>query len=178
MNRLTIFRVCALAGSLALAVTPAASLASTNAQGTLNVSASIAQNCLIDSSASMAFGAYDPIVANLSSALDQSTTMTVTCTFGASSITMDMGASGNAGNCAATTRCMKNGSHYLDYELYQDSGHTTVWSSGAGTETLSPANWGNANPDSVSIYGEIPGGQDAYVSSGNYQDAVTATVNF
>jgi spore coat protein U-like protein len=178
MNRHSIIRVGTIVATIALGCLPATSLALPPNQGTLNVSASIAQNCVVTSSANMAFGAYDPITANLTAPLDQSAQFTVTCTNGAQSITMDMGASGNAGHCSATTRCMKNGSHYLDYELYQDNGYSTVWSSGAGTESLSPANWGNAHPDTVTVYGQIPGAQDAYVSSGNYSDTITTTVNF
>jgi spore coat protein U-like protein len=149
------------------------------ATGTLSVTASVAQNCKISSSATLAFGAYDPIVANATVALDQSTTMNVTCTSGATSIRLDMGATGNTGCSATTTRCMKNGSNLLSYELYKDSNHTTVWSTGStGGLTLSPTSWGASNPDTVTIYGEIPAGQDAAVSSGNYTDSITATVNF
>lgn len=172
--------LCACAAVLAIAFDAPAASAGT-ASGTLNVTASVAQNCTITNSATLAFGAYDPVVANLSSALNASTTMNVTCTKGASSIRLDMGATANTGHCTTTTRCMVNGGHYLNYELYQDSSHTTVWSTGAGTpggQTLSPAAWGASNPDTVTIYGQIYGGQDAFVSSGNYSDSITATVNF
>ena len=149
--------------------------------GTLNVTASVNQNCTIPATTTLAFGSYDPVVTNLSSALNVSTTIAVTCTKGASTIRLDMGATGNTGHCTGTTRCMVNSGHYLNYDLYQDSGHTTVWSTGTGSpggETLSPASWGATNPDTVTIYGQIPGGQDANVSSGNYTDSITATINF
>lgn len=180
ISKVRTLAACAAVISCAGLLLPSAVSAS-SVDGTLSVSASVAQNCTLTSSATMAFGAYDPVVTNLSAALDKSADLVATCTAGASSIRLDMGASANAGSCAATTRCMKNGSNYLDYELYQDSGHSTVWGSGTGSpggETLSPSNWGVANPDTVTVYGEIPGGQDAFVSSGNYTDSITATLNF
>ena len=56
--------------------------ASTSA--TLSVSASVANNCTI-STAALAFSAYDPVVANASSNLDATGTVTIACTKGAAS---------------------------------------------------------------------------------------------
>jgi spore coat protein U-like protein len=64
---------------------------------------------------------------------------------------------------------------YLNYELYKDSGHATVWGDTADTGLDIPAA-PNRNPRTFTAYGRIPAAQDATV--GNYTDTVVATVNF
>lgn len=94
----------------------------------LTVSASVAANCTITTSA-VAFGAYDPVVANASTALDATGGVTVTCTSGASTkITLGQGASAKGGSTdAVPLRQMASGGNRLEYFLHQDAGHTTVW---------------------------------------------------
>ncbi len=145
--------------------------------GTLTVSASIAQNCTVGA-ATLGFGAYDPVVANRTANDDVAQTMVVTCTKGATGITLGMGASPNNANCpggGATARCMKDGTNanYLNYQLYSDSGRSSVWTT-AITESVTG---GITTPTNVSVYGRVPSGQDASVGTG-YTDAITATVNF
>jgi len=165
-------------GKLATLVAVGLSFTSTPAQAgsataNLTVSASIAQNCII-ATATLPFGAYDPVVTNRSTAINVSTTMTVTCTKGASGITMGLGASANApAGCTAPQRCLANSGTYLNYQLYSDSGHTTVWTT-AIAETISG---GITTPTAVTIYGQIPPGQDASIGA-SYADTVVATVNY
>ncbi|HEY8322404.1 MAG TPA: spore coat U domain-containing protein [Candidatus Baltobacteraceae bacterium] len=141
--------------------------------GTLTVTASVAQNCIV-SSPTLAFGAYDPVVANLSANDDQSTTIVLTCTKGASGITLGFGNSANApAGCTAPQRCLVSSGHYMNYQLYSDSGRSSVWTT-AIAETVSG---GVTTPTNVTIYGRIPSGQDASIGAA-YTDSVTATVNF
>jgi len=148
-------------------------VAAGSSTGTLSVTASVAQNCLVNSP-TLAFGAYDPVVANLSTNDDQTATIVVTCTKGASGITLGFGSSANApAGCTAPQRCLVNTGHYLNYQLYSDSGRTSVWTT-AIAETVSG---GVTTPTNVTIYGRIPSGQDASVGA-TYTDSVTATVNF
>jgi len=165
-------RAAALVAVAALASAPLAASAGT-ATNTLSVTASVAKNCTVGSS-TMAFGAYDPVVANLSTNLDQTSTITLTCTKSASGITLGFGASANApGGCTSPARCMISGSDYLQYQIYSDSGRTSVWTT-AIAETVTG---GTTTPTDVTIYGRIPSGQDAAVGA-SYADSVTATVNF
>jgi spore coat protein U-like protein len=139
----------------------------------LSVSASVAQKCTIGTG-SLGFGAYDPIATNLTANVDQSTTMTVTCTKGASGITMGLGSSAAAGTgCTAPQRCLASGTDYLNYQLYSDSGRTAVWT-GAISEAVIG---GVTTPTAVTIYGRIPGAQDAAVGA-TYADTIVATVNY
>jgi spore coat protein U-like protein len=142
--------------------------------GTLTVTASVTQKCIL-SSPTLAFGAYDPVVTNNAANLDSTTTITVTCTKGATGITLGFGNSANAPTgCTAPQRCLLGVAHanYLNYQLYSDSGHSSVWTT-AIAETVSG---GITTPTSVTIYGRVPPTQD--VSVDTYSDTVVATVNY
>jgi spore coat protein U domain-containing protein, fimbrial subunit CupE1/2/3/6 len=162
--------VAGLAGLLAAAAPAFAG----SATSTFSVTASVASNCTI-STTSIAFGAYDPIVANATTPLDTTGSVTITCTKGAAT-TIGLNAGNNSANATGTTRAMKSGSDYLSYEIYQDSGRSTVWgNSGAGLFT--PAVAPDKAPRTFTMYGRVPAGQDV-PASGSYTDTVTATVNF
>jgi spore coat protein U-like protein len=153
-----------------------AALASTrsnaaSASASLNVSASVANNCSISTSA-LAFGVYDPLVAHASVNLDGTGTITIACTKGATStIALNLG-----GNASGASRRMTDGStNYLTYEMYQDSARSTVWGSSGAAQFTPPAAPTKAARN-FTVYGRIPAGQD--IPAGNYADTVTATVNF
>jgi spore coat protein U-like protein len=153
---------CAGFGSTASAATATANL---------GVSATVTNNCTI-STAALAFGSYDPVVANASNNLDGTGTVIVACTKGATA-TIGLGLGGNA---SGTTRRMRDGgTNYLTYELYQDSGRATVWSE-AGAGLLSPSAAPSKAPRNFTVYGRVTSNQD--VPAGNYSDTVVATVNF
>ena len=142
--------------------------------GTLTVTASVSQKCIL-SSPTLAFGAYDPVVTNNSANLDSTTTITVTCTKGATGITLGFGDSANApSGCTAPQRCLVGAVHtnYLDYQLYSDSGRTSVWT----TAISESVTGGITTPTSVTIYGRVPPTQDVNVDT--YSDTVVATVNY
>ena len=130
------------------------------------VSASVTANCTI-SAAALAFGAYDPVVANASANLDQTSTITVACTKGTSaSVSLDSGVNYSSG------RRMKAGSNYLGYEMYSDSGRSTVWDS---TNTVA-YNAASKSSTDLTVYGRVAAGQD--VPAGSYSDTVVATITF
>jgi len=152
-----------------LATAPAFAATATS---NFTVTASVANNCTISTTA-IAFGAYDPIVTHASTPLDATGSVTITCTKGATT-TIGLGPGANAPG-TSTTRAMVAGGNKLDYEIYQETGRTTVWgTSGAGL--LTPAAAPDKSPRAFTTYGRIPAGQD--VPSGSYSDTVTATVNF
>ena len=95
MNRTA--RVALILGGVVLGLaTPAlAQTASTN----LAVSATVAKNCSITTTA-VAFGSYDPVVANASTPLDGTGTVVVTCTKGAGT-RIDLSLGANASGAAA-----------------------------------------------------------------------------
>jgi spore coat protein U-like protein len=157
----------------AAVITPSAVRAGSST-GTLTVTASVAQKCIL-SSPTLAFGSYDPVVTNNSANLDATTTITVTCTKGATGITLGFGNSANAPTgCTAPQRCLLGAGHanYLNYQLYSDSGRSSVWT----TAISESVTGGITTPTSVTIYGRVPPAQDVNVDT--YSDSVVATVNY
>jgi spore coat protein U domain-containing protein, fimbrial subunit CupE1/2/3/6 len=145
------------------------------ATSNLAVTATVSANCSI-STAPVAFGAYDPVVANATTPLDGTGTVTVTCTSGdAATITLGQGSNAATGSTdTAPLRQMKDtGSDVLAYSLYSDSGRTTAWGNTAGTGL---AETGTGSAQALTVYGAVAAGQN--VPAGSYSDTVVATVTF
>lgn len=170
MSSRTVRLSTALILATSLAVFSVAPLAASTATANLSVSATVANNCTISTNA-IAFGAYDPIVTNASADLDAAGSVVITCTKGATTtVGFDTGANGSG-----STRRLASSGNYLAYELYQDSGRTTVWSnSGAGLLSVAAAPSKSAR--TISVYARLSSGQD--VPAGTYTDTIVATVNF
>ncbi len=158
------------------------------ATATLNVTASVTQTCKI-STTNVVFGSYDPVVTNLSTALNAPSpgTLVVTCTKNAGGVTLAL----NTGthSTGGTNRRMletAGAGMFLTYQLYQPSAatpgaacaYTTIWGDGTNGTVLTPSGttWGNAAPQTFNVCGQVPAGQD--VEQGSYADVITATVNF
>ena len=142
-------------------------LEAATATSSFTVSASVSANCTISAGA-LAFGAYDPVVANASTDLDQISTVTVACTKGSTGVvSLDNGV-----NASGSTRRMKSGANFLSYEMYNDSGRTVVWNA---TNTVSYTAASKASTG-LTLYGRVAAGQDVPV--GAYSDTVVATITF
>ena len=142
-----------------------------SATANLNVSASVAAVCTI-STAPVAFGAYDPVVANAATDLNGTGTVTVACTKGASA-TIDLG---NGNNLSGGSRRMSSGSDFLNYSLYKDAARTQVWGTGLAGGTTYTYNSASKTATNVTVYGKVPQAQD--VTVGAYSDVVLATINY
>ena len=141
------------------------------ATANLGVSATVTNNCTISTTA-LAFGSYDPVVANASTNLDGTGTVSVACTKGTTA-TVGLGLGSNA---SGSTRRMSDGTgNFLTYELYQDVSHSTVWGT-AGAGLLSPAAAPSKAARNFTVFGQVASNQD--VAAGSYSDTVVATVNF
>ena len=166
MNRTA--RIGLILGGLVLGM--AAPAFAQTATANLGISATVNATCTITTTP-VAFATYDPVVTHATTPLDATGTVVVTCTKGAGT-RIDLG---NGGNFLSGARRMAGGSDFLAYELYQDSGRTTVWGSGAGAGNTIGAAPSKA-PRTVTVYGRVPAGQD--VSAASYADTVVATINF
>ena len=168
-------RMLPLAGAVALALGVASSVDAATATSNLSVTASVTANCTI-STTPVAFGAYDPVVTNASAALNGTGAVSVTCTNGATT-TVTLGQGGNAdtgSTAAAPVRRLKDaGTNFLSYALYSDTGRTTVWGDTAPTGV---AHTGSGTLTALTVYGQIPGGQN--VAPASYSDTVVATITF
>lgn len=165
------FLTCALGLSFALSSGLVQAATQTS---NLSVSATVAANCTI-STAAVAFGAYDPVVTNASTALAATGTVTTTCTSGASAtILLGQGANAATGSTdAVPVRRMISGTNLLSYQLYSDTGRTTVWGNDATSDVPTT---GTGAAVATTVYGSVTAGQN--VPSGSYTDTVVATVSF
>lgn len=144
--------------------------AASTATATMAVSATVVNNCTISTSA-LSFGTYDPIATHNAMALDGTGAVTVTCTAGS---TPTVGISTGV-NASGSARRLASGSSYLTYELYSDSGRSSVWGN-SGSDLYTPGATSSRTARTFTVYGRVTGGQD--VPAGVYTDTVTATVNF
>lgn len=125
---------------------------------------SMAATCTLDVQG-VSFGSYDFLsIQNLTSVGH----VIVTCDVSASYV---IKLSPGAGSYA--TRLMQSGTQQLQYNLYTDVTHSTVWGDGsAGTMSVS----GSGTNVDYPVYGSIPAGQTPYV--GSYSDTVIVTLEF
>ena len=163
-----------LAGvGMAMAVNTASAATTT---GTFAVKATIAKNCVIDSSSVslLDFGNYDPLSAT---PLDTAQgNIVVRCT---KNTTFDIGLNAGIGaGATVATRKMNNGTDNLNYSLFTTAARTTVWGNTVGTDTVTGTGTGLGAAQTVSktVFGRVLAGQD--VSAGTYNDTITVTVTF
>ena len=141
---------------------------------TMSVSATVGHSCSIDSNP-MAFGAYDRVVANASTALEATATVVSTCTSGAAAlITMNAGASAGSGSADAPVRRMTAGAgEYLVYQVYSDVARGTVWGNTAPTGV---ALTGTGVSQTLTAYGSVLAAQPA--AQGVYSDQLGVTITY
>lgn len=116
----------------------------------------------------MNFGNYDGFS---TTNLDSSSTITISCAPSNTSytISLDGGLHGPINN---RTMRAANGNDKLTYNLYTDASRSIIWGNGSGSTQTVPG----SSSFPITVYGRIPPGQNAGVSS--YNDIVTITVNF
>jgi spore coat protein U-like protein len=135
------------------------------------VSATVLTACIVVATP-LAFGNYDPTSAT---ALAGTSTVSVTCTLSAPyNIGLDAGGGSGA---TVTVRKMTRtvgGAQTLNYGLYQDSGHATVWGNTIGTNTVAVT--GSGLLQATTVYGLIP--VDQASPAAVYNDTINVTVTY
>lgn len=162
-----VLRFPAAIGCAVMLVAAPISVSADTQSANLTVSATVIASCSV-SNASLAFGNYNPTT---SGNVDQSASFNVTCTKGTTA-TVGLGTGANA---SGSTRRMTNGSDYLTYELYKETGRTNVWGN-AGADLVSLAAASSNSAQSLTVYGRVTGSQN--VGAGSYTDTVVVTVTF
>lgn len=156
-----------LAASAALITASSAALADTD---TFTVSADVQSSCEVTAN-NLAFGSVNVLSVDAVSATSD---ISVTCT---SDTPYGIGLDGgNAGDVSA--RYLTDGAttpNQMNYNLYQESTHDTVWGDTDGTDTV--ADTGSGSAQSHTVYGEIPGGQDS-LPAGSYDDTINVAVYY
>jgi spore coat protein U domain-containing protein, fimbrial subunit CupE1/2/3/6 len=121
--------------------------------------------------AALAFGGYDPVQVNAAVPLDGTGSSTLTCTKGSVPVI----AINTGVNASGTQRRVKSPANiFANYDVYQDSGRTVVWGSGASAYTAPAAPSKAARV--FTVYGRVTAGQD--VPAASYTDTLTVTVNY
>lgn len=110
--------------------------------------------------------------------VDQTTELKVTCTKASPySIALNDGQNASTGGDVNTRRMVGidtlNTSDYVSYNLYSDTGRSTVW--GNTLESNVVASTGTGDEQTHTIYGRVPSTNHTV---GQYKDTVTATVTF
>ena len=164
---------CSLASALVALPAPAVA-----ASGTFHVVSTVrvTSACAYNGTPSLAFGSYNPVVANASAPATATATLSVVCPVAhAYTVTANLGQhSASAASTCATGRCtraMSNGARFLSYDIYTTPSHTTVWNS-----VNAIASTGSGTAQSNKVYGYVPPAEIA--PAGNYTDTVTVTVTF
>lgn len=155
-------------------------------QQAFQVSATIQQGCILGSGGTdvasygvINFGQVASLPANVDAASATGAgSIVIQCTPGAAvTIALDNGL--NASGSIAAGRNLKNTANTdtLSYQLYQDSGHNTVWGNGSnGGSTLSLTASSSAAqtlPVFARLFARTP-----TPSAGTYTDTVTVTVSY
>lgn len=150
--------------SLSLLVAAAAQV---NAETTtFQVLLEITESCTIDA-ADLDFGSE--VRTTTSSELTGTGSVTVECSSGTP---YEIGLSN--GENFNSTRRMANGSNYVPYALYKDSGHSQAWLNTGGDRV---SGTGDADEQTINVYGVVAAGS-LNVPQGAYSDTITATITY
>lgn len=127
--------------------------------------------CRVDltSPTTLNFGTQGVLAANV----DTTSTINLTCS---TSTPYDVALNAGANPATAgdvTTRRMANGSSYVSYQMYSDSGRTTVW---GNSTTNDVSGTGNGSAQTLTVYGRVP--SQTTPAAGTYTDTVTITVTY
>ncbi len=131
------------------------------------------------SATGVSFGGYD-VFAN--APLASTGSITVSCNeHPPPDVVIAIGTSRNSGGFRPRKMNRVGGPDLLDYNLFTDSSRAVVWGDGSGgtsTMTLRKVQRDRRNrpPATVTVYGEIPPGQN--VSVGPYSDVLTVTITW
>jgi spore coat protein U-like protein len=169
--RAAILIAASLGGFLFQEATAQAGTATNNLTVTMTITAS----CTINA-ATLTFPST-PGTSLTSSAVTANTTVSVTCT-NSSPYAIGMG----QGNNYSSGNRMANGTNFLPYGLYVDSGYTHPWTTAASSTTCTTANdcylgTGTGSAQSIPIYGQVPTTATAPVP-GTYSDTVLMTITY
>jgi len=156
---------------IAALLSPGLSMALT-AGNTFQVTATVISSCTV-SGTTLNFGNTIDSLAT-PTPVDATSTLTVTCS-NTMPYTVSLNAGANAGGASNFgTRKMKSGSNTLAYQLYTDTGRSTVW--GDGTASSTSAGTGTGSAQTLSIYGRLPSIANAV--PGAHTDTVTVTITY
>jgi spore coat protein U-like protein len=149
-------------------------VATTSTTSTFAVSLTIAAQCVINSTQTLAFGSLG-VLGGIGGTTnnDATSTIAVQCT---NTTPFHIGLDGGTGGGDTTTRKLLNtgSSATVNYKLYSDSNYTVNWGNTPATDTVNDT--GNGASVNYTVYGRIP--PQTTPAPGTYADVVTVTVTY
>jgi spore coat protein U-like protein len=177
MQRIARTLIAAAALTTFAVVAPAATRTTT-----FNVTATVGSNCLINSASTLAFGTYTPA----GGVIDQTSSVVVRCSSGTTyGIGLSAG-SGTGSTIAARKLSSGTVASTLDYNLYIDSGRTTVWENPSNATTVATNQGGTGTGMGIAqsithtVYGRLEdntNNQNALPAT-DYTSTITLTLNY
>lgn len=134
----------------------------------LSVTITIINLCIAASTTPVAFGSHG----FLTSQIDNTGTISVTCTPGAS-YTVGLNAGTSVG-ATTTTRKMSGPGTAISYQLFRETGRTTNWGNNTGTDTV--AGTGDGTSQSLTVFGRVP--VQTTPIAGSYSDTVQVAIEY
>lgn len=142
---------------------------------TFDVTATVLEKCSV-SATNLGFGNYDP---TSGTPTDAGSTISVDCTL-LTDYSVALGVGLGSGAAYSTGRKMQgdsNASQLLTYNLYTDSGRTTVWGDGSDSSVdVDGIGAGLLGPTEYTVYGRI--GTGLYAQPQDYSDTIEVTVTY
>jgi spore coat protein U-like protein len=139
----------------------------TTTTSNFGVTMAITAQCVINSTATLTLSSVGVIQANN----DASTPIHIQCTNTTPyTIGLDPGTTSGA---TVSQRLLANGAATVNYNLYSDSGRTTIWGNSGGALVNST---GNGADQTFTVYGRVPA--QTTPAPGTYTDLVTVTVTY
>lgn len=147
------------------ALIPIKFLDAATATGVMTVSATVQASCSVTAEP-FNFGT---IAISESPLASGTSTISVTCTNGTSyTVGLDGGAHQDV-----TDRLMSSGINTLNYQLYSDSGKTSIWGNTVGTRVQGT---GSGLAQALTVYGAVP--VQTIPAPGTYVDLINITVDY
>jgi spore coat protein U-like protein len=81
---------------------------------------------------------------------------------------------GTSPGATVTQRKMVAGAQVLNYQLYSDANHSTIWGNTTGTDTVTGVGTGLTQDHTV--FGSIPASQ--IIAEGDYGDTITVRIYY
>jgi len=173
--------VAALSTTLLSAAGLSASAYAATSVSDMAVTANIGTNCTM-SSTDLAFGAYDPIVANAALDLRATSTVSTTCTSGATGV-VTMSGGDHVLYCVINDcyRQLANAEEtgFLRYNIYTSASYyvSNIWNNDVEEMSSVAQVLGSGVSQDLTVYGEIPKNQKN-APAGSYTDTITVTLTY
>ena len=156
-----------------LLIAPAANGYAATATTTFIVSATVLKVCTVTAT-NLGFGNYTPG----SGAIAATSTVGVNCS-NSTAYTVDLNVGSTSGGTFAQ-RLLANGANTLQYNLYTNNTHTTIWGdTTGGTSDQSGTGAGLGTVQNFTVYGNLPdSATNQGAVPGVYTDTITVTVAY